>query len=68
MVNLSDIYAMNAMATQVTVSLAISNRFPLEALEEFYEGVALACKLYNVDCHSGDKFRPIVSSELVVSC
>ncbi|MFT0713882.1 thiamine-phosphate kinase [Flagellimonas lutimaris] len=54
MVNLSDIYAMNAMATQVTVSLAISNRFPLEALEEFYEGVALACKLYNVDLVGGD--------------
>jgi len=54
MVNLSDIYAMNAMATQITVSLAISNRFPLEALEEFYEGVALACKLYNVDLVGGD--------------
>ena len=54
MVNLSDIYAMNAVATQVTVSLAISNRFPLEALEEFYEGVALACKLYNVDLVGGD--------------
>lgn len=54
MVNLSDIYAMNAMATQVTVSIAVSNRFPLEALEEFYAGVALACKLYNVDLVGGD--------------
>ncbi|WP_375325993.1 thiamine-phosphate kinase [Flagellimonas sp. GZD32] len=54
MVNLSDIYAMNAIATQVTVSLAVSNRFPLEALEEFYEGVALACELYNVDLIGGD--------------
>lgn len=54
MVNLSDIYAMNAMATQVTLSLAVSNRFPLEALEEFYEGVALACKLYHVDLVGGD--------------
>ncbi|MAU14795.1 MAG: thiamine-phosphate kinase [Muricauda sp.] len=54
MVNLSDIYAMNAIATQITVSLAVSNRFPLEALEEFYEGVALACKLYNVDLVGGD--------------
>jgi thiamine-monophosphate kinase len=53
-VNLSDIYAMNAVATQVTVSLAISNRFSLEALEEFYEGVALACKLYDVDLVGGD--------------
>ena len=54
MVNLSDIYAMNAMASQVTVSIAVSNRFPLEALEEFYEGVALACKLYHVDLVGGD--------------
>lgn len=54
MVNLSDIYAMNAIATQVTLSLAVSNRFPLEALEEFYEGVALACKLYHVDLVGGD--------------
>ncbi|MFC4221611.1 thiamine-phosphate kinase [Flagellimonas marina] len=54
MVNLSDIYAMNAMATQVTVSIAVSNRFPLEALEEFYAGVALACKLYHVDLVGGD--------------
>lgn len=54
MVNLSDIYAMNAKATQVTISLAVSNRFPLEALEEFYAGVALACKLYNVDLVGGD--------------
>ncbi|NJB71591.1 thiamine-monophosphate kinase [Saonia flava] len=53
-VNLSDIYAMNAIATQITVSLAVSNRFPLEALEEFYEGVALACKIYNVDLVGGD--------------
>jgi thiamine-monophosphate kinase len=53
-VNLSDIYAMNAMATQVTVSIAVSNRFPLEALEEFYEGVATACKIYNVDLVGGD--------------
>lgn len=42
MVNLSDIYAMNAKATQITVSVAVSNRFPLECLEELYEGIALA--------------------------
>ena len=53
-VNLSDIYAMNAQATQVTVSLAISNRFPLEALEAFYAGLAQACKLYGVDMVGGD--------------
>ncbi|NAS31727.1 thiamine-phosphate kinase [Flavobacteriaceae bacterium R38] len=54
MVNLSDIYAMNALPTQITVSIAISNRFPLEALEELYEGIALASKLYKVDVIGGD--------------
>jgi len=54
MVNLSDIYAMNAIATQITVSIAASNRFPLEALEELYEGIALACNQYKVDLIGGD--------------
>jgi thiamine-monophosphate kinase len=54
MVNLSDIYAMNALATQITVSLAVSNRFPLEALEELYAGFELACKMYDVDMVGGD--------------
>lgn len=53
-VNLSDIYAMNALATQVTVSIAVSNRFPLEALEELYAGISTAAKLYNVDVVGGD--------------
>ena len=53
-VNLSDIYAMNAVATQVTVSIAVSNRFPVEALEELYDGIALASKIYNVDVIGGD--------------
>ncbi|MFY8188664.1 MAG: thiamine-phosphate kinase, partial [Flavobacterium sp.] len=53
-VNLSDICAMNAKPTQVTVSIAVSNRFPLEALEELYDGMKLACELYNVDLIGGD--------------
>lgn len=53
-VNLSDIYAMNASATQITVSIAVSNRFPVEALEELYAGITLACKNYNVDVVGGD--------------
>ncbi len=53
-VNLSDVYAMNATATQITVSIAISNRFPLEAVEELYAGIALAAKNYNVDVVGGD--------------
>lgn len=54
MVNLSDIYAMNAEATQITVSLAVSNRFPVEAVEELYSGILLATKNYNVDIVGGD--------------
>jgi len=53
-VNLSDVYAMNANATQITVSIAVSNRFPLEALEELYSGIATAAKIYNVDVVGGD--------------
>ncbi|MEH6406875.1 MAG: thiamine-phosphate kinase [Leeuwenhoekiella sp.] len=54
MVNLSDVYAMNAEASQVIVSIAVSNRFPLEALEELYEGIELAAATYNVDVVGGD--------------
>ncbi|MCH3881161.1 MULTISPECIES: thiamine-phosphate kinase [Tenacibaculum] len=54
MVNLSDVYAMNAKAEQITVSIAVSNRFPLEALEELYAGIQLACETYNVDLIGGD--------------
>jgi thiamine-monophosphate kinase len=53
-VNLSDIYAMNARPTQVTVSIAISNKFSVEALDELYAGIHLACKQYNVDLVGGD--------------
>jgi len=54
MVNLSDVYAMNATATQITVSIAVSNRFTLEALEELYAGIQMACKGYKVDLVGGD--------------
>ena len=54
MVNLSDVYAMNATAEQITVSIAISNRFPLEAIEELYAGIQLACDTYKVDLIGGD--------------
>jgi thiamine-monophosphate kinase len=53
-VNLSDIYAMNATPTQITVSIAFSNRFSLEAMDEFYEGIYAACEKYNVDLIGGD--------------
>jgi thiamine-monophosphate kinase len=54
MVNLSDIYAMNGTASQVTFSIGISSRFPLEAVEELYAGVILACEKYKVDLVGGD--------------
>jgi thiamine-monophosphate kinase len=53
-VNLSDIYAMNAYPKQVLVSIALSNRFSVEALEEIYEGIRTACKVYDVDLVGGD--------------
>ncbi len=53
-VNLSDIYAMNATPTQITVSIAFSNRFPIEAIEEIYEGIYSACNNYSVDLIGGD--------------
>ena len=53
-VNLSDIYAMNAQPKQITVSLALSNRFSVEAVDELYEGIYAACRHYNVDLVGGD--------------
>jgi thiamine-monophosphate kinase len=53
-VNVSDVYAMNAIPTQITMSIAISNRFSVEAVEEFYEGVYAACSTYGVDLVGGD--------------
>jgi len=54
MVNLSDIYAMNGKPSQIVVALGLSNRFPLEAIEELYEGMLLACEQHNVDMVGGD--------------
>ena len=54
MVNLSDVYAMNAVPKQITVSIALSNRFSIEALEELYEGIYLACSKCKVDLVGGD--------------
>ncbi|MEO6950037.1 MAG: thiamine-phosphate kinase, partial [Ginsengibacter sp.] len=53
-VNLSDVYAMNATPQQITMSIAFSNRFSVEALNEFYEGVYAACEKFNVDLVGGD--------------
>ena len=53
-VNLSDVYAMNAVPTQIVLSVGISNKFSVEALDEFYEGVYAACEKYGVDLVGGD--------------
>jgi thiamine-monophosphate kinase len=53
-VNLSDIYAMFATPTHITLSVAVSNKFSVEALDEFYEGVYAACEKYNIDLIGGD--------------
>lgn len=53
-VNLSDVYAMNAIPTQVVISIGISNRFSLEAVNELYEGIYAACEKYGVDVVGGD--------------
>lgn len=53
-VNISDVVAMNAKPTQLLVSFAVSNRFPLEAIEEIYQGIYLACDRYGVDLVGGD--------------
>lgn len=54
MVNLSDILAMNAIPSQILVSIGLSNRFSLEAVEDIYEGINIACKKYNIDLVGGD--------------
>lgn len=53
-VNLSDVYAMNATPSHITLNIAFSNRFSVEALDEFYEGVFAACEKYNIDLIGGD--------------
>jgi len=69
-VNLSDIYAMNAIATQITVSIAVSNRYSVEALAELYEGIREACEVYKVDrvrAHVGDQAdRPLAEVDAFV--
>jgi thiamine-monophosphate kinase len=64
-VNLSDVYAMNAQPKHITVALAISSRFSLEAVEELYSGMLMACKKYGVDLIGGDTTSS--TSGLVIS-
>ena len=67
-VNLSDIYAMNATPTHITLSIAFSNRFSLEAMDEFYDGVYAACEKYGVDLIGGDTTSSQKGFVISVTC
>ena len=66
-VNLSDIAAMNGDPEQITVSIAISNKITLESIEDFYEGVKLACKKFNVDLVGGDTTTSITGMTISIT-
>ena len=66
-INVSDICAMNGAAEQITVSLAVSNRFPVEALEELYDGIRTACLHYNIDLVGGDTTSSLSGLTISVS-
>ena len=67
-VNFSDIYAMNGSPKQITVSIAISKRFSVELIEQFYSGVRLACKQYGVDIVGGDTTSSFTGFAISISC
>lgn len=67
-VNFSDIYAMNGIPKQITVSLGISKRFSVEDLEDFYEGLQLACEVYGVDIIGGDTSASLTGMAISITC
>ncbi|MBQ4057085.1 MAG: thiamine-phosphate kinase [Bacteroidaceae bacterium] len=67
-VNFSDIYAMNGTPKQITVSLAVSKRFCIEDLEQFYEGLQLACELHHVDIVGGDTTSSVTGLAISITC
>jgi len=67
-VNFSDIYAMNGTPKQITVSLAVSKRFCIEDLEQFYEGLRLACQLHGVDIVGGDTTSSVTGLAISITC
>jgi thiamine-monophosphate kinase len=66
-VNISDIYAMNSIPKQITVSVAISNRFTLESIEELYKGINLACENYKIDLVGGDTSSSVTGLMISIS-
>ena len=67
-VNFSDIYAMNGKPKQITVSLAVSKRFCIEDLEQFYEGLKLACQIHGVDIVGGDTTSSVTGLAISITC
>lgn len=67
-VNFSDIYAMNGRPKQITVSIGISKRFSVEDLEEFYDGLKLACSIYGVDIVGGDTSASLTGLAISITC
>lgn len=67
-VNFSDIYAMNGTPKQITVSLAVSKRFCIEDLEQFYDGLKLACQLHSVDIIGGDTTSSVTGLAISITC
>ncbi|MCL2649803.1 MAG: thiamine-phosphate kinase [Candidatus Azobacteroides sp.] len=67
-VNFSDIYAMNGTPKQITVSLGVSNRFSVEDMEDFYEGLRLACNIYGVDVVGGDTSASLTGLCISITC
>lgn len=67
-VNFSDIYAMNGKPQQITVSLGISKRFSVEDLEDFYNGLKLACEIYGVDIVGGDTTSSLTGFTVSITC
>lgn len=67
-VNISDIYAMNGTPRQMTVSIALSKRFSIEDMEEFYAGIRLACGLHHVDIIGGDTTSSLTGLAICITC
>lgn len=67
-VNFSDIYAMNGHPKQITVSIAVSKRFTVEHIDEFYEGIKLACEKYGVDIIGGDTTSSLTGFAISITC
>lgn len=67
-VNISDIYAMNGTPKQMTISIALSKRFSIEDMEDFYAGIKLACALHNVDIVGGDTTSSLTGLAISITC